>query len=43
MNLMDSFIAAGIDGIQSIDPLAGMDMGEMKAKYGKKIFLWGNI
>jgi len=43
MKIMDSFIAAGIDGIQSIDPIAGMDMAEMKEKYGKKISLWGNI
>jgi uroporphyrinogen decarboxylase len=43
MKIMDSFIEAGIDGIQSIDPIAGMDMGEMKARYGKKISLWGNI
>ena len=43
MKIMDSFIEAGIDGLQSIDPIAGMDMGEMKAKYGKKISLWGNI
>ncbi len=43
MKIMDSFVAAGIDGIQSLDPIAGMDMAEMKAKYGKKISLWGNI
>jgi uroporphyrinogen decarboxylase len=43
MAIMDSFIKAGIDGLQSIDPIASMDMGEMKDKYGTKISLWGNI
>ncbi len=43
MKLVDSFIAAGADGLQSIDPIAGMSMGEMKQKYGKKLSLWGNI
>jgi len=43
MAIIDSFIKAGIDGLQSIDPIALMDMGEMKEKYGTKISLWGNI
>ena len=43
MKIMPSFLKAGIDGLQSIDPIAGMDIGEMKEKYGKKISLWGNI
>ena len=43
MAIMDSFIKTGIDGLQSIDPIASMDMGEMKGKYGTKISLWGNI
>ncbi len=43
MKIVDSFIGAGFDGLQSLDPIAGMDMGEMKKKYGTKISLWGNI
>lgn len=43
MKIMDSFIEAGIDGLQSIDPIAGMSMSEMKKMFGHKISLWGNI
>jgi len=43
MKIMNSFLEAGIDGLQSIDPIAGMDMGVMKAEYGKRLSLWGNI
>lgn len=43
MKIMHSFIAAGVDGLQSLDPIAGMDMGVMKEMYGDKISLWGNI
>lgn len=41
--LMDSLIEAGYDGFQGIDPLADMDIGVIKEKYGKKLSLWGNI
>ena len=41
--LFDQIIAIGVDGIHPIDPEAGMDMGEAKAKYGDKICLLGNI
>lgn len=43
MKIIDTMVAAGIDGLQSIDPLAGMDIGEVKRKYGDRISLWGNI
>jgi len=33
----------GIDGLHSIEPAAGMDIGKIKRKYGKKITLLGNI
>ena len=41
--LLDLWIEAGIDCLDPIDPGAGMDMGEMKQKYGHKIALKGNI
>lgn len=43
MSLLPGIVKAGVDGIHSIDPLAGMDMAEVKALYGDKISLWGNI
>ncbi len=32
-----------IDGIHPIDPMAGMNLGEAKAKYGNRICLMGNV
>ena len=41
--LIDFWIDAGIDCLDPIDPEAGFDMAEFKAKYGHKICLKGNI
>jgi uroporphyrinogen decarboxylase len=41
--LFDQIVATGVDGIHPIDPEAGMDMGEAKAKYGHRVCLMGNI
>jgi uroporphyrinogen decarboxylase len=41
--ILDDLVATGIDGLQSIEPAAGMDIGKVKARYGDKICLWGNI
>jgi len=43
MPLIDMFIETGIDCIDPIDPLAGMDIVEVKARYGSKVALKGNI
>jgi len=40
---LDSIIKAGVDGIHPIDPTAGMDIGEIKQKYGDKLCLMGNV
>jgi uroporphyrinogen decarboxylase len=34
---------AGIDAIDPLEPLAGMDIGEAKARYGDRIAVIGNI
>jgi uroporphyrinogen decarboxylase len=41
--IYDIIIDAGADGIHPIDPMAGMDMGEAKAKFGDKVCLLGNV
>ena len=41
--LFDMLIDVGFDGIHPIDPVAGMDLGEAKAKYGDKVCLMGNV
>ena len=42
--LMDMMVdEAGIDAIDPIEPIADMDIGEMKARYGARIALIGNV
>jgi len=40
---LDQWLEAGIDCLDPIDPGGGLDMGEMKEKYGNRICLKGNI
>lgn len=40
---LDEVVKAGFDGIQSLQPSAGMDIAKVKEKYGEKLCLWGNI
>jgi uroporphyrinogen decarboxylase len=41
--IIDLLVDAGINCLDPIDPLAGMDLGEVKAKYGRRIALKGNV
>lgn len=41
--LMPSIIDAGFDGLQCIEPAAGMDIGEIKRKNGDRFCLMGNM
>jgi uroporphyrinogen decarboxylase len=41
--IIDPIVATGIDGLNPIEPLAGMDIGEVKAKHGDQVCLLGNI
>jgi len=41
--IYDIIIDTGIDGLHPIDPMAGMDIGEAKAKFGDKVCLLGNV
>jgi len=43
MEVMDDLIEAGIDGLNPIETVAGMNLEEIKQKYGRKIFLTGGI
>lgn len=43
MPIVDMVIDSGIDCLDSIDPLAGMNLEFMKNKYGKRIALKGNV
>jgi uroporphyrinogen-III decarboxylase len=41
--LIDLIIKTGYDGLQSLEPLAGVNLGEVKEKYGDKLGLIGGI
>jgi uroporphyrinogen decarboxylase len=43
MPIIDMIVDSGIDCLDPIDPTAGMDLGEMKAAYGGRIALKGNV
>jgi len=42
-SIIDDLIEAGVDGINPIEPLAGMDIGELKKRYGRRLVLVGNV
>lgn len=41
--IIDMVVEAGIDAINPIQPDAGMDIGEVKRKYGSRVCVSGNI
>ena len=41
--VMDNIIDCGFDGLQSLQPSAGMDIEEIKRKYGNHLCLMGNM
>ncbi len=43
MPFLDDLIDAGISALNPIEPAAGMDLGEVKRKYGDRICLIGNV
>lgn len=42
-SIVDDIVGAGFDALDPIDPLAGMDLAEMKARYGGRLTLKGNV
>ncbi len=43
MDVIDDLIDSGIDCLDPIDPLAGMDIRAIKEKYGSRVCLKGNL
>ena len=43
MPILDMIVDTGIDGLNPLEPVAGMDIGPIKQRYGKRIALIGNI
>ncbi|MGQ9456203.1 MAG: uroporphyrinogen decarboxylase family protein [Armatimonadota bacterium] len=43
MEILDDLVDAGIDGLNPIEPLAGMDIALLKREYGKNLVLVGGV
>jgi len=43
MPIMELILGTGMDGLHPIDPIAGMDIGVVKEKYGDRVCLIGSI
>lgn len=41
--ILHMMVEAGIDALDPIEPIAGMDIGEVKARYGDRIAVIGNV
>lgn len=41
--VLPDIVAAGFDGLQCMEPTAGMDLISIKSQYGKKLCLMGNV
>ncbi len=41
--ILDDMVRAGFDGYHSIEPMAGMDIGVVKERYGDQLCLLGNV
>lgn len=41
--ILDLIVDTGIHGLHPIDPNAGMDLGDVKEKYGDRLCLMGNV
>ncbi len=41
--ILDMILSTGVDAINPLEPVAGMDIGEVKRKYGQQVCLIGNI
>ena len=42
-SILDMLVDTGIDAINPIEPVAGMDIGEVKREYGDRVCIVGNI
>jgi uroporphyrinogen decarboxylase len=41
--VLSHILSAGFDGLQCIEPAAGMDIGKLKIRYGEDLCLMGNL
>jgi len=43
LDILDDLLACGFDGLHPIEPIAGMDPGELRRRVGRRMFLCGGI
>lgn len=41
--ILDGLVGSGIDALHSIDPSSGMDLHQVKERYGDRICIFGNV
>ncbi len=41
--VFDDIVKLGFHGVHCLEPAAGMDLAHLKAKYGERTCLWGNL
>ena len=41
--LLDLFVSWGFDGVHSLEPTAGIDLGQVKQRVGKRMCIFGNL
>ena len=41
--LLEMIVDSGVDAVNPLEPIAGMDIGQVKAKYGKRVCVVGNV
>lgn len=41
--LLDDIVGTGIDGLGPLEPAAGMDLAEVKRRYGSRVCVMGNV
>lgn len=41
--IMDDIVDTGLDALDPLEPMAGMDIGKVKERYGDRIALAGNV
>ena len=42
-DVLEDIVGSGFDGLQCIETAAGMDLATIKAHYGHRLCLWGNL
>jgi len=42
-SILEDVVDAGFDGLHSLEPLAGMEIGSIKKRYGDRLCLLGNV